>query len=229
MTSPTPKDQHDKAEEYTHVPIRDVLEAIAGPVGRAKVRHPDDEALKKLSDYCDRLFQAALSKTAQPCEGGEAVVDLFAPSLEAAEAVFQLIKPENEFRSMCRHTAAKTVEIIFTRALTRQPEPRKVDVKEIKSRFRHRHGHFTRNEMYRCLEAIDYLHAQGHLSPAAPTPPLDALERARDALQYWQECRDNFGKSQNRTEYDQAALDVVTGHSKTIRALLDSAIAAHNK
>lgn len=46
-------------DNCTHVPIKDVLEAISGPTGRLKVTFGDHEATTKISDYCDRLWIAA--------------------------------------------------------------------------------------------------------------------------------------------------------------------------
>ena len=52
------------------------------------------------------------------------------------------------------------------------------------------------------------------------------IKDALTAVIYWQECRKNFSSTQNRTEYDQAALDVCTGHAETIRTILQSALDA---
>ena len=54
----------------------------------------------------------------------------------------------------------------------------------------------------------------------------DQIRDALTTLDHWRECRRNFGNTQNRTEYDQAALDVCTGHAETIRTILQSALDA---
>jgi len=54
----------------------------------------------------------------------------------------------------------------------------------------------------------------------------DQIRDALNTLEHWRECRRNFSTTQNRTEYDQAALDVCTGHAETIRTILQSALDA---
>lgn len=129
------------------------------------------------------------------------------------------------------------------------PRQTMVDVEGLKNEcmahfMKHRIGYTHNKSVAKTIPPlIDYLHAQGHLSPAAQThklietgeninsksesnadiktPTLDALERAREGYP-----ESYFPREEWSREKDDSITRWFICHHKTIRALLDAAIAS---